>query len=388
MKLLYYDANSNLTLVSREGAADESATFDAQDKMTSQGSKSFAYNQNGELTQKSTGGTPTATFGYSSSGQLKSAEVGSDTITYRYDALGNRTRTRVNGTTTQAFLYAPGILGPVAQLAEGSSQATSYVYGSRSNVPDLMIRGPLTYRIITDQLGSVRMVVNAATGAVAQEIEYDPFGEVISDSNPGFQPFGFAGGLYDNQTGLTHFGAREYDAALGRWTSRDPISFAGGDSNLYGYVVQDPVNFVDPSGLLVPWDRVTPPLVRDIGDAANAGVRAIGNAAEYTLQSAGDFSAGFAAAYDQGLSKWARQQLGTDDNVDTCSGWYSIGNGLGSVVWFAAQTFSPIGPGSLIGQLPIRAIKWIKPAVRARRVVPKSPLPPKGPANHPPIAIN
>jgi len=40
-----------------------------------------------------------------------------------------------------------------------------------------------------------------------------------------------------------------YDPVVGRWTSKDPIGFAGGDTNLYGYVTSDPVNFVDPSGL-------------------------------------------------------------------------------------------------------------------------------------------
>ena len=68
--------------------------------------------------------------------------------------------------------------------------------------------------------------------------------------NPGFQPFGFAGGLYDPLTTLTRFGARDYDADTGRWTAKDPILFAGGDVSLYGYVAGDPVNFVDPSGLL------------------------------------------------------------------------------------------------------------------------------------------
>jgi RHS repeat-associated protein len=53
------------------------------------------------------------------------------------------------------------------------------------------------------------------------------------DSNPGFQPFGFAGGLYDRDTGLVRFGARDYDAETGRWTARDPILFAGGQGNLY-----------------------------------------------------------------------------------------------------------------------------------------------------------
>lgn len=44
------------------------------------------------------------------------------------------------------------------------------------------------------------------------------------------------------------FGARDYDPETGRWTSKDPILFNGGDSNLYGYSFNDPVNFVDSDG--------------------------------------------------------------------------------------------------------------------------------------------
>jgi len=61
--------------------------------------------------------------------------------------------------------------------------------------------------------------------------------------------FGFAGGLYDADTGLVRFGARDYDPVVGRWTSKDPILFAGGQANLYVYVGGDPINFIDPSGL-------------------------------------------------------------------------------------------------------------------------------------------
>jgi RHS repeat-associated protein len=104
--------------------------------------------------------------------------------------------------------------------------------------------------------GSVRLVVDAATGEVAQRIDYGSFGEVLADSNPGFQPFGFAGGLYDTDTSLVRFGARDYDAKLGRWLSKDPIGFGGGQPNLYGYVGNDPVNLIDPSGRIVDtvWD--------------------------------------------------------------------------------------------------------------------------------------
>jgi RHS repeat-associated protein len=56
--------------------------------------------------------------------------------------------------------------------------------------------------------------------------------------------------LYDPETGLVRFGARDYDAFAGRWTSKEPIGFEGGDVNLYRYVNSDPVNFVDPEGKL------------------------------------------------------------------------------------------------------------------------------------------
>jgi len=88
------------------------------------------------------------------------------------------------------------------------------------------------------------------SGTIVKQIDYDSFGNVVTDTNPGFSvPFGFAGGLFDTDTGLVRFGYRDYDPATGRWTAKDPIDFAGGDTVLYGYVQNDPVNLVDPDGL-------------------------------------------------------------------------------------------------------------------------------------------
>ncbi|MEN5178307.1 RHS repeat-associated core domain-containing protein [Comamonas testosteroni] len=98
------------------------------------------------------------------------------------------------------------------------------------------------------------MAIDTATGEVKQQLSYDVWGNVTEDTNPNFQPFGFAGGLYDPDTGLTRFGARDYDAETGRWTAKDPILFEGGDPNLYGYVLQDPVNSIDLTGL-APGDK-------------------------------------------------------------------------------------------------------------------------------------
>ncbi len=79
-------------------------------------------------------------------------------------------------------------------------------------------------------------------------MDYDEFGNILLDTHPGFQPFGFAGGLYDPHTKLTRFGARDYEAETGRWTAKDPIRFDGDGPNLYEYVNSDPMNFVDPEG--------------------------------------------------------------------------------------------------------------------------------------------
>ena len=111
-----------------------------------------------------------------------------------------------------------------------------------------MLRADKSYLIISDHLGSVRQVIDTQTGEIAQQLDYDAWGQVTEDSRPGFQPFGFAGGLHDPDTQLTRFGARDYDAETGRWTAKDPILFDGGDSNLYGYVLRNPVNLIDPSG--------------------------------------------------------------------------------------------------------------------------------------------
>lgn len=55
--------------------------------------------------------------------------------------------------------------------------------------------------------------------------------------------------MYDSVTGLVRFGARDYDPKTGRWTAKDAILFAGGDTNLYSYVFNSPLDRIDPGGL-------------------------------------------------------------------------------------------------------------------------------------------
>jgi RHS repeat-associated protein len=140
-------------------------------------------------------------------------------------------------------------LRPLAQLKPDGSLDATFHYGDRPNVPEALERGGKLYRILTDHLGSVRVVVDTQTGQIVQEMEYDAWGRVTQDTNPGFQPFGYAGGLYDADTGLTRFGARDYDGETGRWTAKDPILFGGGSVGLFAYVEGNPVSLTDPLGL-------------------------------------------------------------------------------------------------------------------------------------------
>ncbi len=90
-------------------------------------------------------------------------------------------------------------------------------------------------------------------GQSLQQIDYDAFGRITFDSNPGAQPFGFAGGLYDPQTGLVRFGARDYDPEVGRWAAKDPVGFGGGSTGLFTHAENDPENTVDPTGRIWNW---------------------------------------------------------------------------------------------------------------------------------------
>lgn len=241
-----YDGNSNrIGGVNKQG--NIAASYDNQDRLTSLNTATYLYTGNGELLSKNDAGEITQ-YDYDVLGNLRKVTQADGTvIEYLIDGRNRRIGKKVNGSVVQGFLYQDQ-LNPVAELDGNGNVVARFVYGSKANVPDYILAGGATYRIISDHLGSPRLVVNTANGSVAQRIDYDEFGNVLADSNPGFQPFGFAGGIYDGDTGLVRFGARDYDASAGRWTAKDPIRFFGEDTNLFGYVLVDPVNSTDPSG--------------------------------------------------------------------------------------------------------------------------------------------
>ncbi len=244
-----YDANGNRTS-SLNGAGVFAATFDDQDRMQTYDDASYTYSANGELAYKIDPSDGTTAYTYDAVGNLRRVVLPSGMdIEYVVDGEGRRVGKKVNGVLTQGWLWRSK-LQPVAELDGAGNVVKRFVYasgGGGNNVPELMVTAGATYRLVKDHVGSVRVVVDVATGAVAQEMSYDAWGRVLVDTNPGFQPFGFAGGLWDADTGLVRFGARDYDAWVGRWTSRDPIGLRGG-ANVFAYVDSDPINRADPQG--------------------------------------------------------------------------------------------------------------------------------------------
>lgn len=259
LKEYSYDALGQLLQVKENGSLVESYAWDSQnnrvggyynarDQLISMGSTNYEWDGNGAL-KVQTGLSGTRTYKYDSRSNLLGATLEDGTnVEYYIDGLDRRIGKSVNGVIVEGFVYKDRN-NPIAWLnGDGSTKAT-FVYADRINVPSYMIMNGQKYRFVVDHLGSIRMVVNSESGIIMQEIAYDAFGNEKFNTNPGFQPFGFAGGITDVHTGLVRFGARDYDPTIGRWTSVDPIRFRSLQGNLYVYVGNNPINFIDPTGL-------------------------------------------------------------------------------------------------------------------------------------------
>jgi RHS repeat-associated protein len=247
-----YDQNGNRLLKTTQTDITQ-GTYDAQDRILAYGSTSYVFSPYGNLKMKAQG-LDTTRYTYDAFGSLMSVQLPDGTlIEYLIDGSGRRVGRKVNGIIANKWLYSDS-LRIVAELDSANNIVSRFIYTSSVNVPEYIIKSGIVYRIVTDHLGSVQQIINTQTGAVVQQIDYDEYGNVLNDSNPGFTPFGFAGGLFDTQTKLVRFGARDYDAFADRWTCKDPLVFSGKSSNLFRYVACDPINLKDPFGL-TNWER-------------------------------------------------------------------------------------------------------------------------------------
>ncbi|MGD0019700.1 MAG: RHS repeat-associated core domain-containing protein [Candidatus Limnocylindrales bacterium] len=241
-----YDAAGNRVTV-KTPAGTLAAAYDDRDRLISWGSAQYFVRPDGQLTSVSAAGATTG-YTFNAFGDLQAVTLpGGRRIEYPVDAGGVRIGKKVDGVLAAGYLYGPD--GRLAAQTDGSGALVARFGYDDAGRLTLVQRGGSSYQVVTDHLGSPLLVIDAASGTVAEAITYDAWGNVTSDTKPGFIPTGFAGGLRDTDTGLVKFGAREYDPQTGRWTGPDPARYAGGDAVLYRYVAGDPVNGTDPTGL-------------------------------------------------------------------------------------------------------------------------------------------
>jgi|GEM_PF-3868359 len=219
--------------------------YNEHGQLVQAGEVTYSYDEDGYLAGKRDSYALTR-YRYLENGQLCGVQLPDGReIEYRFNKNGFRAEKLINGNLVQRYHWEDLI---TLSAVEDKSGVVHLRYDEDGDAA-AMVRDGQKLLLATDQLGSAFTVADLSGNSV-QEILYDSFGVMIQNSRPEFAlPLGFAGGLYDSDTGLIHFGYREYDPAIGRFISPDPLGYAGGDVDLYGYCGDDPVNFVDRLGL-------------------------------------------------------------------------------------------------------------------------------------------
>jgi RHS repeat-associated protein len=299
-----YNDRDELTAATHTGQGNEAYNYDNTGNRTNPGYQSdpfnrlksdgvytYTYDAEGNLTQRTrmSNGT-TETFGWDYRNRLtrivtkNRAGAVTKQVDYSYDVYDRRIGKTVDldgaGTraaTTERYVYDGDNL---ALVFNGNTLKQRYFYGPGVDqvlAEDNGAAGPTGVRwALADHQGTIRDVTDA-NGNLLNHIRYDSFGKVVSQSAPtAFFRFGYTGRETDTESGLMYYRARYYDPGVGRFISEDPLGFGGGDSNLYRYVFNNPINNNDPYGnFAIP-----------LGVVAVAGVALVGGVLLYQSQQA------------------------------------------------------------------------------------------------------
>jgi RHS repeat-associated protein len=228
----------------RTDANGETATYDDDGRLTSLGTLSLSHT-GAHVTEIDDGGD-VLTLGYGPMSRARDGEDAVGTFRFAYDGYGRRVALFRDGAFDRGWVYDDFDF-PVAEVDSSGDVRSRFVYALHGHVPDVMIRGGDNYRLVTDYLGTVRMVIDASTGDIVQRADFDAFGNPISQTAPDFQPFGWAGALDVGVDPLLGFPARLYDPRTARWCQPDPDGVGGGSVDLLAYPA-DPINMADRQG--------------------------------------------------------------------------------------------------------------------------------------------
>ncbi len=194
-----YDSNGNRTRVVEDGKSTE-AIYDDQDRLIRYGTAEYQYSANGDLIGKVEKVSGQTQYQYDVFGNLRSVRLsGGKVIEYLVDGLNRRVGKKVNGKLVQSFIYQTQYQ-IAAELDGGGNIIKRFVYGMKPNIPDYAIVNGKKLKIISDQVGTPRLIVDSTSGQVVERLESDEFGIPENGKFSAVIPFGFAGGLVDQDT--------------------------------------------------------------------------------------------------------------------------------------------------------------------------------------------
>ena len=240
-----YDDVGNRT-ASQQGS---SYTYQPFNRLVTANGATLGYDTNGNEISK-TDGSGSWTYSWDFENRLRQASLsGGVVVNFTYDALGRRVQRTSSTSGTTKFIYdGPNVIRDLD--ANGNTTADYLNAPGMDNKLRQTASGVASY-FLADHLGTTRALTDA-TGSISASLAYDSFGNLTGSSPTRYT---FTGREHDSELGIMYYRARWYDPAQGRFASEDPIGFASGDVNLYQYVRNNPLRFMDPTGRQIRQDR-------------------------------------------------------------------------------------------------------------------------------------
>jgi RHS repeat-associated protein len=231
-----YDAADQLNTSTPPGGVTTAYTYDNLGRRTTMvngsGTTTYTWDDDNRLAGVSLPGTSATllTFTYDGKGMRFSRQTGSGTTKYSWNGQVLSAETNSGGTVETWYTQAQGLFGDIASVRT--------VTGSTSSFP------------LYDSQGNATNFANSSA-SITSTLTYDTFGNIVDESgitDPTVSWSGRQGYYYDNISNLYYIRQRWYDPVAQRFLTQDPLGFGGGDTNLFRYAGNDPINNDDPSG--------------------------------------------------------------------------------------------------------------------------------------------
>ena len=234
-----YDKANNITVL-KSGSTTKNVTYNTLNAVAAFGGKAFTYDANGNLTKDDL-----RTYSWDAENRLIGvALIGQAGVTesFQYDGNDHRVVSTVQNGSTSTTMHALWCGETLCQERNERDKVLRRYYDEGEEAP---AAGTVLY-YGRDQLGTVRDVLSAQTGALVGSNDYDPYGNAIASSGQAATDITYAGLVTDPTSGLYFATNRQFDPRPGRWSSRSPSGEAGG-VNLYAYVAGNPLRLDRPA---------------------------------------------------------------------------------------------------------------------------------------------